>query len=214
MNTRTVAVGVVAALAAALAMGCGPKRVASTPGRPTGETLVVLLQDSETHTTGRASLFNPSGSADLAAARDSAIATRAHRPGPVTTMSEQEVQRVFGAALAAMPAAPVHFTLYFRFESNELTDESRALVPEILSIVSHRAVPEVLVVGHTDTMGGLRANIDLGLTRATTVRNLLVQAGLAASTVEVTSHGESNLLIHTPDETPEPRNRRVEISVR
>ena len=129
-------------------------------------------------------------------------------------MSEQDVQRVFGAALAALPPAPAHFTLYFRFESNELTDESRALVPEILNIVKQRAVPEVLVVGHTDTMGALRANVDLGMNRATMVRNLLVQAGLDASTVEVASHGESNLLIHTPDETPEPRNRRVEISVR
>jgi outer membrane protein OmpA-like peptidoglycan-associated protein len=95
-----------------------------------------------------------------------------------------------------------------------LTEESRALVPEILKIVKERAVPEVSVIGHTDTMGAPRANIDLGLNRATTVRNLLVSAGLDASTVEVTSHGESNLLIHTPDETPEPRNRRVEISVR
>jgi outer membrane protein OmpA-like peptidoglycan-associated protein len=41
-----------------------------------------------------------------------------------------------------------------------------------------------------------------------------VQAGLDASTVEVTSHGETDLLVKTPDETPEPRNRRVEIAVR
>jgi outer membrane protein OmpA-like peptidoglycan-associated protein len=214
VTTRTAAIATLAALAAALGVACGPKRVASTPARTTTETLVILLPDSDTRITGGASLFNPFGSADLVAARDSAIATPAHRPGPVTKMSEQEVQRMFGAVLAALPPAPVHFTLYFRFESNELTDESRALVPEILDIVKRRAVPEVMVVGHTDTMGGPRANIELGLNRATTVRNLLVQTGLDASTVEVVSHGESNLLIHTPDETPEPRNRRVEISVR
>jgi outer membrane protein OmpA-like peptidoglycan-associated protein len=214
VNTRTAAVAILAALAGALGVACGPKHVSSPPARTTTETHDVLLQDSDTRLTGRASLFNQSGSADLEAARDSAIATPSHRPGPVTRMSEQEVQRIFGSVLAALPPAPVHFTLYFRFESNELTDESRALVPEILNIVKKRAVPEVSVIGHTDTMGAPRANIDLGLNRATTVRNLLVSAGLDASTVEVTSHGESNLLIHTPDETPEPRNRRVEISVR
>jgi outer membrane protein OmpA-like peptidoglycan-associated protein len=32
--------------------------------------------------------------------------------------------------------------------------------------------------------------------------------------VEVTSHGEADLLVPTADETFEPRNRRVEISVR
>jgi outer membrane protein OmpA-like peptidoglycan-associated protein len=214
VNTRTAAVAILLALAGALGVACGPKRVSSTPGPTTAETLVVLLQDPDTRATGRASLFNPSGSADLEADRDSAIATPSHRPGPVTRMSDQELQRVFGAVLAALPPAPVHFTLYFRFESNELTDQSRALVPEILNMVKNRAVPEVSVIGHTDTMGTSRANIDLGLNRATTVRNLLVSAGLDASTVEITSHGESNLLIHTPDETPEPRNRRVEISVR
>ena len=41
-------------------------------------------------------------------------------------------------------------------------------------------MPEVAVVGHTDTMGDAKANIALGLKRAMTVRNILVQAGLAA----------------------------------
>jgi outer membrane protein OmpA-like peptidoglycan-associated protein len=41
-----------------------------------------------------------------------------------------------------------------------------------------------------------------------------VQAGLAPSTVDVSSHGESDLIVKTRDKTPEPRNRRVEISVR
>jgi outer membrane protein OmpA-like peptidoglycan-associated protein len=132
----------------------------------------------------------------------------------VTTMSEEEVQRLFGDTLSALPPAPVHFTLYFKFESDELTDESRALLPQILTTVKERAIPEVLVVGHTDTMGTPRANIDLGLTRANTVRTLLVQVGLDPTMLEVRSHGESDLLVKTPDETPEPRNRRVEISVR
>jgi outer membrane protein OmpA-like peptidoglycan-associated protein len=129
-------------------------------------------------------------------------------------MSEAEVRRVFGAALSAIPPAARHFTLYFRFESNELTDESRALVAEILNLVQQRAIPEVLVVGHTDTMGAPKANVDLGMNRATAVRAFLVRAGLNPSTIEVTSHGEADLLIKTPDETPEPRNRRVEIAVR
>jgi outer membrane protein OmpA-like peptidoglycan-associated protein len=63
-------------------------------------------------------------------------------------------------------------------------------------------------------MGDLRANVALGLKRANSVRDILVQAGLAPSTIEVTSHGEADLLVKTPDNTPEPRNRRVEITVR
>ena len=63
-------------------------------------------------------------------------------------------------------------------------------------------------------MGDPRANLALGLKRAISVRNMLVAAGLAPSTIEVASHGEADLLVKTPDNTPEPRNRRVEITVR
>jgi len=211
--TLTRSLAILATLAAAPGIACGPKHIAPPPG-PAAQALVVLLQDSETRTTGRASVSNASGSADLAAARDSTIATANRRPGPVARMSEADVQRVFGPALAALPPPPRHFTLYFRFESLQLTDESRALVPEILRTVKQRADPEVAVVGHTDTMGAPRTNVELGLKRAATVRDFLVAAGLDPATVDLTSHGEGNLLFRTPDETSEPRNRRVEISVR
>ena len=117
-------------------------------------------------------------------------------------------------ALAALPPPLRHFTLYFRFESDELTDESRALLRDVLSTVKATMVPEVVVIGHTDTIGRPSANFRLGMRRALSVRDLLVKAGLAASAIEVTSHGEADLLVKTPDETPEPRNRRVEIAVR
>jgi len=211
--TGTRPLAILATLAATLGIACGPKHIAPPPA-PGAHALVVLLQDSETRTTGRALVTNPSGSVDLAAERDSTVAAAHLAPTPVRKMSEAEVQRVFASALSALPPAPRHFTLYFRFESQELTEESRALVPEILRTVKERADPEVAVVGHTDTMGTPRTNVALGLKRAATVRDLLVEAGLDPSTVDLTSHGEGNLLIHTPDETPEPRNRRVEIAVR
>ena len=210
---RSASVVLVAAFAAALEVACAGKRTAPPPPE-TARTLVVLLPDPDTGVTGRAFVSNTSGSTDLNAARDSSTATPSTAPSAVTTMSEEDVQRVFGDTLSALPPAAVHFTLYFKFESDELTDESRGLLPQILNTVKQRSIPEVLVVGHTDTMGTPRANIDLGLTRANTVRGLLVQVGLDPSTIEVRSHGESDLLVKTPDETPEPRNRRVEISVR
>ncbi len=76
------------------------------------------------------------------------------------------------------------------------------------------AVPEVVVVGHTDTLGDAKANITLGLKRATSVRSVLVDAGIAPALIEVASHGEADQLVKTRDNRAEPRNRRVEISVR
>jgi peptidoglycan-associated lipoprotein len=201
------------AIAVVLSAGCGPQRVAQ-PARPTPPALIVLLPDPESGTTGRARVSNEFGSADLAAPRAATRVTGDRSPGPVTTMSEADVIRVFGAALAALPPAPRHFTLHYRFESDTLTGESSALVPTIRLTVTGLPVPEVVVVGHTDTMGDPRANIALGLKRAISVRDILVEAGLALSTIEVASHGEADLLVKTPDNTPERRNRRVEITVR
>jgi outer membrane protein OmpA-like peptidoglycan-associated protein len=202
---------VLAALPLMLAPGCLAKPTL-TPTRP-DQALIVLLPDSD-GATGRAAVSNPAGSLDLARERDATLATANRRPGPVVTLSETDVERLFGDALSALPPTARRFTLYFQFESDELTGESRALMSEILAEVKKRFMPEVAVVGHTDTMGTPAANDELGLKRATTVRNLLVAAGLDSSLIDVISHGEAEPIVRTADETPEPRNRRVDIAVR
>jgi outer membrane protein OmpA-like peptidoglycan-associated protein len=212
MTTARPLAPALAALVAALAVACGPKRTAE-PIAP-GHALIVLLPDPGTDTVGQATIWNKSGSADLTGERDSVAVASTKPPGPVTRISEEEVESLFGPVLAALPPEPRSFTLYFKFESDELTEESAQLVPSVLAVVKERSDPEVAVVGHTDTMGIAKANIELGMKRATFVRNLLVEAGLDPATIEVVSHGEAALLIRTPDETPEPRNRRVEITVR
>ena len=204
---------VVVIVLGAITAACAPKRLDLSVPPPAGHALVVLLPEDD-GSVGRANVSNRSGSVDLDAAREATQATATHRPSRVTTLSEQDVNRIFGDALSALPAAPRHYVLYFRFESDELTDESRALMLEIQRAVNERPMPDIVVVGHTDTMGTPRANFELGLKRATSVRSLLTQAGLDASTIDVTSLGEADLLIKTPDDTPEPRNRRVEITLR
>jgi outer membrane protein OmpA-like peptidoglycan-associated protein len=198
-------------LAAPMAAACGPKHI-SGPVRP-GQALIVLLQDSDTRVTGRAGVSNRSGSVNLTAERDATLAASDRRP-TVGKLSSADVKNFFGDALSALPPPPRRFTLFFLFESDRLTDESRALVPEILKSVKEHSVPDVVIVGHTDTMGTEKANFDLGLKRALVVKALLVDAGLDAATLDVTSHGELDLLVKTADETPEPRNRRVDIAVR
>jgi outer membrane protein OmpA-like peptidoglycan-associated protein len=201
-----------AVVVASLVSACASPRV-RTPERP-GQALTVLLPDSENKTVGRATVSNASGSATLETARESTVVSAGDPPAPGTVLSESEVDRIFGDALNALPLPPQRFTLYFRFESNELTAESRAMLPEIRKAIAERPVPDLAVVGHTDTTGTRAANVELGRTRALMVRALLVAAGLDPAVIDVTSHGESELLVQTADETPEPRNRRVEISVR
>jgi outer membrane protein OmpA-like peptidoglycan-associated protein len=202
------------ALAAAISAGCGPKHVKATNATPPPTTMIALLPDPESGITGRARVNNEFGAANLVAPRAATNVKADGPPGAVTTISDDEVTRLFGAVLNALPPEPKHFTLYFEFESDALTEESSRKVSEILSAVKRLAVPEVVVIGHTDTLGDAKANTALGLKRAMSVRNVLVDAGIAASMIEIASHGEADLLVKTGNNSAEPRNRRVEISVR
>jgi outer membrane protein OmpA-like peptidoglycan-associated protein len=177
-------------------------------------TVIALLPDPETDVTGKIRVSNGFGALMVETPRAATTVTATAAPGPLRTMDEAEVRQLFGAALDALPPAPKHFTLYFKFESDTLTDESSGKIPEVLDAVKRLPVPEVVVIGHTDTMGDKKANVVLGLKRATAVRNVLVAAGVPVTLIQVASHGEADLLIKTKDNTPEPRNRRVEISVR
>jgi outer membrane protein OmpA-like peptidoglycan-associated protein len=175
--------------------------------------MILLLPDAD-GTTGGVAVSNPSGSVELDAPREYTFVRVNQPPSPPEIYSQEDVQRVFGEAIAALPPPPARFTVNFRFESDELTDESRALFPGILEEVRKRPASEVAVIGHTDTTGSAAGNFALGLKRAQMIQNLLVNEGLDASLIEVTSLGESDPLVRTADEVLEPRNRRVEISVR
>lgn len=212
MNRVRLRASVIGLAAAGLVSACAPFRV-SVPERP-GQTLTVLLPDGTEDPAGRANVSNALGATDLASPLDATVAYAGQPPTPAAPMSEADVRRIFGDALSALPPAPQRFTLYFRFESDELTAESRSMVREILQAIRDHPVPELLVVGHTDTKGTSAANYDLGRKRAEVVRLFLISAGLHPSAIAVASHGESDLLVSTADDVFEPRNRRVDISVR
>ena len=191
-----------------------PARGPDTPQPRAGQDLVVLLRDPGTGAVGRAAVSNPQGQVELTQARESTRVGVGAAPTAPVVLTEDEAERLFGDVLESLPAEPRHFTLYFKFESEELTDESRRLVEDVVREVKNRPVPDVIAIGHTDTTGGARSNVQLGLRRANAVRTLLVGAGLSASAVAVASHGEAELLVGTADGVYEPKNRRVEITVR
>lgn len=197
-------------VAAGLVSACAMR---SGSGQWAGRAVVVLLPDPEDGRVGRIVVSNPKGSAELVNARASTRATLTQAPR-IRTLSESDVNRLFGEILATLPPPPRHFTLPFRFESEELTDEGKRLVPDVVQSVKSYPVPEVVVIGHTDTTGTPQSNAELGMRRANAVRALLVQAGLSEAAIDVRSHGEAELLVPTADGVFEPKNRRVEITVR
>jgi peptidoglycan-associated lipoprotein len=211
MRIRDLLVCAALAAVATTAGACRPK-VAPTPPPPAD--LVVLAPDPDDGHVGSATVSTPVGSVELTAGGDATRVANGQAPTPPALMAPDEIQRRFGDAMISRPLAPREFLLYFEAGGDTLTPESQTLVAEIVEFVRSRPAPDVSVIGHTDTTGEASANVELGMRRATLIRDLLVSSGLDAAQVDVASHGESDLLVPTPDGTAEARNRRVEVTVR
>jgi outer membrane protein OmpA-like peptidoglycan-associated protein len=143
-----------------------------------------------------------------AAARTNALGPRAYVATP------QDVNAQFGPALAAQPARATKFTLYFVEGKDEFTEQSQQDVYRILTEIAQRPVPDVLVIGHTDTVGSDQANDVLGQQRADIVRSALIRLGVPSDDIRALSRGKRSLAVPTASGVAEPLNRRVEIIVR
>jgi outer membrane protein OmpA-like peptidoglycan-associated protein len=84
----------------------------------------------------------------------------------------------------------------------------------VLLAIATRPVPELTVAGHTDSLGTDQYNDALSLRRAERVRGLLVARGISPASIVAVGRGKREPLVPTPDGVAEPRNRRVEITVR
>lgn len=205
--------GIALALAlAVLATACRSPRPAITPAVP--RDLIVLAPHPEGAPLGAAVVTATGASVELAEAGASVTVAVGETPRPPVVLSPDEIARLFGDALGALPPPARRFVLYFAVGNDTLTPESQAQVPAILALVTERGLPDVAIIGHTDTTGAAAANVTLGLRRATLVRDRLVAAGLDGTLIEVASHGESNPIEPTADNTGNARNRRVEVTVR
>lgn len=69
------------------------------------------------------------------------------------------------------------------------------------------------IAGHTDTVGTEAYNLTLSQQRADAVAKYLESKfSIPATRLDAVGRGEKNLLVPTPPQTPEPRNRRVQIT--
>jgi len=130
------------------------------------------------------------------------------------TLTAATVKREFGAALGALPPRPVSFNLYFVSGTDELTPQSKVELGKAMAELKRRAVPDIVVIGHTDTVGELEYNDRLSRARAERVREALIKQGLPAQRIWAAGRGEREPLVKTANGVSEPRNRRVEVNVR
>jgi len=126
--------------------------------------------------------------------------------------SPAPVQPAPQAAVQATPS--IDLIVQFRLGAADLTVEAmrtldelgRALNSDVLAGYRFR------IEGHTDTTGSRSLNLSLSQQRAASVASYLQSRfGVAAARLEAVGRGQDALKVQTPDQTPEPRNRRVQV---
>ena len=78
-------------------------------------------------------------------------------------------------------------------------------------LTHHQGRSRVLICGHADDTGGIRANDELSGRRAAAVRDYLLKKGIAADQLHLEGHGQHAPIDENWTELGRARNRQVEL---
>ncbi|MDD5365292.1 MAG: OmpA family protein [Gallionellaceae bacterium] len=174
-------------------------------------TYVVLLENPD-GMTGKIMVTNERGTTTI----DQSGEAMSMDPGATGTfqVDQEQLRTDFGPALDAFPPLPSHVTLFFELGSTRLTPDSQAGLDKLLAELRKRPMPEISVQGHTDTVGKEAFNNRLSKKRADYVADRIRRLADTVELLQVEAYGQHRLLVATPRNTPEQRNRRAEIFIR
>ena len=113
----------------------------------------------------------------------------------------------------APPPPAKSWMVFFDTNSTTLSQQGSMTVTEAANVAKSMANSRVGVTGFTDTDGSPAYNQQLSVRRADAVKKALVSNGIAPQAITVNGSGEAGLLIETPDQTKNEKNRRVQIVV-
>jgi OOP family OmpA-OmpF porin len=125
-------------------------------------------------------------------------------PAPVTEMPKGD----------AVPVEQAMFIVFFDWDKSDITSGANDVLDAVAQeIRSRKDINGIVIVGHTDTSGGVAYNQKLSLRRANSVKAGLVARGVDAAKLRVEGRGKSDLLVQTADGVREPANRRAQITL-
>ncbi len=200
LNARWMAV-----LAAGL-LAAGP---ASAQGSPSADQIMRSLQP------GPGMMGGTRGIRPVAPAAPEPAAPAAEGAHPsVAPRRATPTVRASTPAPAPTEAPSVNLTVQFGTNSADLTPAAVHTLTELGRALSSASLSSYRfrIEGHTDTAGAPEANKALSTRRAEAVVAFLAERfHIERSRLEAVGLGEDGLLVQTPANTPEPRNRRVQV---
>lgn len=137
------------------------------------------------------------------------------QPGDIARCRDGFYAAVADIAPAVAVAKPkpnaVRFIVYFPTDKAVLDANAQQVIDEARAAAAKLGAPVVKISGNADTVGSAKYNQTLSELRAQAVAKMLATGDMPVKAVMTEAHGESQPAVMTPDETAEPRNRRVEI---
>ncbi|HEY2773048.1 MAG TPA: OmpA family protein [Candidatus Binatia bacterium] len=190
-------------LALAMAAGaCAPKNYVVLLDNPGGGSGKVIVSNDKGQ-----QWLDKSGSATT-------IDRRTKAPSSPWQLKVEEIEKVFAKAFGARPPRFISYTIYFKPGGTQIDPSSYKTFQDMLAEVHKRPGVDATVAGHADRKASADLNEFISLERAYAVRDALVKAGVPIERIQLDGYGETRPAIPTPDDVPELRNRRVEVTVR
>ena len=105
--------------------------------------------------------------------------------------------------------AQVGNTVYFGFDSAELSGRAQATLDRQAAFLNVNPALVVIVEGHADERGTREYNLALGDRRATAVRDYMLAKGLNSARIRTVSYGKERPAVSGSNEVSWEKNRRA-----
>ena len=101
----------------------------------------------------------------------------------------------------------------FDFDKADLRDDARSILDKAMYTLEHNPKADILITGNADIRGSEQHNIKLGASRATTVQDYLVKAGLSQDRIRILSRGKLDALAPTNDIVGMQKDRNAQFVI-
>ncbi len=204
---RLLATGLLAAFA------FGASGAAYAQGNPSADQIINSLKPGGTMLGGTRGIRPVAPSSEPAPAPPAAAQATSSQPNPAVA-SRVPAQHAAPAPVHTVAAPSVNLTVQFPTNSAELTAAATKTLTELGRALSSESLASYhfRIEGHTDTVGLPDANKALSDRRAQAVVAFLADKfKIDPSRLQAVGMGEDGLLVQTPPNVAEPRNRRVQV---
>jgi OOP family OmpA-OmpF porin len=133
---------------------------------------------------------------------------------PVAESAPEEPQPAVTEPMATAES-PGSYTVYHAFDRSTVIPDGAfdRYIEQLLTFESANQDMRVTLVGHTDALGPEEYNYRLGLRRAQSTRDYLLEKGFPSSMIDISSKGETQPVATNETDAGRAQNRRTEIEI-